>query len=102
MSTTLFMTRVELRRRTPGRVAASQSWVRRVAKGAGVSGLNPKALLLFVAFLPQFLTHGAAWPFAAQIALLGVVHTANCAVVYTSVGATAGRVLRHGLPPPRR
>ena len=45
--------------------------------------------------LPQFLTHGAAWPFAAQIALLGlVVHTANCAVVYTSVGAAAGRVLR--------
>jgi threonine/homoserine/homoserine lactone efflux protein len=65
-----------------------------IAKGAGVSGLNPKALLLFLAFLPQFLTHGAAWPFAAQIALLGMVHTANCAVVYTSVGATAGRVLR--------
>ena len=80
----------------PGAAAdrASQSWVRRVTKGAGVSGLNPKALLLFLAFLPQFLTHGAAWPFAAQIALLGLVHTANCAVVYTSVGATAGRVLR--------
>jgi threonine/homoserine/homoserine lactone efflux protein len=73
---------------------AERSWVRRAAKGAGVSGLNPKALLLFLAFLPQFLTHGAAWPFAAQIALLGLVHTANCAVVYTSVGATAGRVLR--------
>ena len=80
----------------PGAAAdrASQSWVRRVTKGAGVSGLNPKALLLFLAFLPQFLTHSAAWPFAAQIALLGLVHTANCAVVYTSVGATAGRVLR--------
>ena len=65
-----------------------------MTKGAGVSGLNPKALLLFLAFLPQFLTHSAAWPFAAQIALLGLVHTANCAVVYTSVGATAERVLR--------
>src|SRR5882672_9099526 len=52
----------------PGAAAdrASQSWVRRAAKGAGVSGLNPKALLLFLAFLPQFLTHGAAWPFAAR------------------------------------
>jgi endonuclease/exonuclease/phosphatase family metal-dependent hydrolase len=29
--------------------------------------------------------------FAAPIALLGPVHTANCAVVYTGVGATAGR-----------
>ena len=80
----------------PGAAAdqASQSRVRRVTKGAGVSGLNPKALLLFVAFLPQFLTHGAAWPFAAQIALLGLVHTANCGVVYTSVGTAARRVLR--------
>jgi threonine/homoserine/homoserine lactone efflux protein len=60
----------------------------------GVSGLNPKALLLFLAFLLQFLTHRAAWPFTAQISLLGLVHTANCAVVYTSVGATAGRVMR--------
>jgi threonine/homoserine/homoserine lactone efflux protein len=73
---------------------AERSWLCRAAKGAGVSGLNPKALLLFLAFLPQFLTRGAAWPFAAQIALLGLVHTANCAVVYTSVGVTAGRVLR--------
>lgn len=75
----------------------------RAAKGAGVSGLNPKALLLFLAFLPQFLTHGAAWPFAAQIALLGLVHIANCAVVYTSVGAPPqGAYCGHGLPPPRR
>jgi len=73
----------------PGR-----SWTRRAVTGAGISGLNPKALPLFLAFLPQFLTHGAAWPFAAQIALLGCVHIANCAVVYTSVGAAAGRVLR--------
>ena len=73
---------------------ASQSWVRRVTKGAGVSGLNPKALLLFLALLPQFITRGAAWPFAVQIALLGLVHTANCAVVYTGVGTPARRILR--------
>ena len=73
---------------------SSQPWVRRAARGAGVSGLNPKALLLFCAVLPQFITHGTAWPFAAQIALLGLVHTANCAMVYTSVGTAARRVLR--------
>jgi threonine/homoserine/homoserine lactone efflux protein len=72
----------------------SRPWTRRMAKGAGVSGLNPKALLLFLALLPQFITRGGAWPFAAQIALLGLVHTANCAVVYTGVGTTARRVLR--------
>jgi threonine/homoserine/homoserine lactone efflux protein len=73
---------------------ASRPWASRMAKGAGISGLNPKALLLFLALLPQFVTRGAAWPFAAQIALLGLVHTANCAVVYTGVGTTARRVLR--------
>ena len=84
--------------RPPAPMAAaehcSQPWARRAAKGAGVSGLNPKALLLFLALLPQFITRGAAWPFAAQIALLGLVHTANCAVVYTSVGTAARRALR--------
>ena len=70
--------------------------MRRAARGAGVSGLNPKALLLFAALLPQFITRGtaSAWPFAAQIALLGLVHTANCGVVYTGVGTAARRVLR--------
>jgi threonine/homoserine/homoserine lactone efflux protein len=72
----------------------SQPWMRRAVRGAGVSGLNPKALLLFLALLPQFISRGPAWPIAAQIALLGLVHTGNCAVVYTGVGTTARRVLR--------
>jgi threonine/homoserine/homoserine lactone efflux protein len=61
-------------------------------EGAGVSGLNPKALLLFLALLRQFITRSPAWPLAAQIVLLGLVHTANCAVIYTSGGhhGTAG------------
>jgi threonine/homoserine/homoserine lactone efflux protein len=83
----------------PGAPAAaagesSGPWMRRAARGAGISGLNPKALLLFVALLPQFIARGAAWPFAAQIVVLGLVHTANCGVVYTGVGITARRVLR--------
>jgi threonine/homoserine/homoserine lactone efflux protein len=77
-----------------GSSQASRSWLRRAARGAGISGLNPKALLLFLALLPQFLTHGGAWPFAVQIVLLGLVHTANCGVVYTGVGTAARRVLR--------
>lgn len=72
----------------------SGPWMRRAVKGAGISGLNPKGLLLFLALLPQFATHGATWPFACQIAVLGLVHAANCAVVYTGVGASARKVLR--------
>ena len=94
----LGITTLARRPSAPGAAAGdgSQSWVRQAVKGAGVSGLNPKALLLFAALLPQFITRGtaSAWPFAAQIALLGLVHTANCGVVYTGVGTAARRVLR--------
>jgi threonine/homoserine/homoserine lactone efflux protein len=72
----------------------AQPWLRRAAKGAGISGLNPKGLLLFLALLPQFTSRGTAWLLAAQIMLLGLVHTASCGVVYTGVGTAARRVLR--------
>jgi threonine/homoserine/homoserine lactone efflux protein len=50
-------------------------------------------LLLFLALLPQFTRVDAAWPVATQIAVLGLVHVASCAVVYTVVGVGARRVL---------
>jgi threonine/homoserine/homoserine lactone efflux protein len=72
----------------------SVSWLRQAAKGAGISGLNPKVFLLFLALLPQFTDPAAAWPVAVQITVLGLVHVVNCAVVYTGVGAGARLVLR--------
>jgi threonine/homoserine/homoserine lactone efflux protein len=77
--------------------AAAESpggWISQLARGVGISGLNPKALLLFLALLPQFTEPAAAWPVVAQIVVLGVVHTASCAVVYTGVGIGARQVLR--------
>ena len=56
---------------TPG------SWVRQAVKGAGISGLNPKVFLLFLALLPQFTDSTAAWPIAVQIAALGLVHVVS-------------------------
>lgn len=73
---------------------SSGSWARRAVKGFGVSGLNPKVFLLFLALLPQFTDPGGPWPLAAQIVVLGLVHVASCAVVYTGVGAGARMVLR--------
>ena len=70
------------------------SWLRQAAKGAGISGLNPKVFLLFLALLPQFTDPDAAWPIAWQIVVLGLVHVASCAAVYTGVGTVARRVLR--------
>ncbi|WP_130452253.1 LysE family translocator [Zhihengliuella halotolerans] len=66
---------------------------RQVLKGAGISGLNPKVFLLFVALLPQFTDAAAAWPVAGQIGALGAVHLVSCAAVYASVGLAARRVL---------
>jgi threonine/homoserine/homoserine lactone efflux protein len=64
------------------------------AKGFGVSGLNPKVFLLFLAILPQFIDRTGTWPLAGQILALGLVHVAGCAVIYLVVGFGADRVLR--------
>lgn len=71
----------------------STSLVRQAVKGAFVSGLNPKLLLLFLALLPQFADPDGAWPVAAQVLGLGLVHVVNCAVIYTTVAVGARMVL---------
>jgi threonine/homoserine/homoserine lactone efflux protein len=72
---------------------ADGSWMRQTVKGFGISGLNPKVFLLFLALLPQFTDPQSSWPIGAQIMLLGLIHVATCAVVYTGVGAGARLVL---------
>ncbi|WP_371556318.1 LysE family translocator [Streptomyces longwoodensis] len=72
-------------------------------RGAAISGLNPKGLLLYLSVLPQFLVTGGArsggggdgghLPVAAQTAVLGLVHMACCAAVYATVGVLARAVL---------
>jgi len=79
--------------RGTGAVAARSPW-RVFARGAGVSGLNPKGLLLYLALLPQFAHPGPGWPVAAQIVLLGVLHMSDCAVVYSAVAVLARLLLR--------
>jgi threonine/homoserine/homoserine lactone efflux protein len=63
-------------------------------RGFATSGLNPKALLLFLALLPQFTRRTGGWPISEQIAAMGIVHIVNCAVVYTLVGVGSKIVLR--------
>lgn len=67
------------------------SWI---VKGFGVSGLNPKVFLLFVALLPQFIDAESPWPLAVQIGVLGLAHVLSCAVVYTAVALSARAMLR--------
>jgi threonine/homoserine/homoserine lactone efflux protein len=72
---------------------AATSWGT-VARGVVVSGLNPKALLLFLALLPQFTAAHGGWPLAAQLSVLGCVFTLTCAAFYTLLGTFARAVLR--------
>lgn len=63
-------------------------------RGATISGLNPKGLLLYLSVLPQFLvTRGAHPPVPVQTVVLGLLHMACCAAVYLTVGLAARAVL---------
>nr|WP_189186499.1 LysE family transporter [Streptomyces albiflavescens] len=79
------------------RVASAEppepSPARAFLRGAAISGLNPKGLLLYLSVLPQFLRPAAGAPVAAQTAVLGLVHMACCAAVYLGVGVLARVVL---------
>jgi threonine/homoserine/homoserine lactone efflux protein len=66
-----------------------------LARGIGVSGLNPKGLLVFLALLPQFTDSRGGWPLALQLALLGLVFTATCAAFYLALGTFARTLLQH-------
>jgi threonine/homoserine/homoserine lactone efflux protein len=66
---------------------------RAVRQGVGVSALNPKALLFFLAFLPQFARPAAPWPFAVQLAVLGGVWILLASVFYAFLGFTVQRTL---------
>ncbi|MFG2886889.1 LysE family translocator [Streptomyces sp. NPDC048297] len=77
---------------------ASGADARLFLRGATISGLNPKGLLLYLSVLPQFLTlHGTHLPVPAQTAALGLLHMACCAAVYLTVG-TLSRALLSARP----
>ncbi|WP_202816679.1 LysE family translocator [Kytococcus sp. HMSC28H12] len=64
-----------------------------VTRGMAVSGLNPKAMLLFLSILPQFTNPAQSWSLPAQLATLGLVHVVISGAFYLLLGTTAGRVL---------
>ena len=68
--------------------------VRDYLRGVATSGINPKALLLFVAVMPQFIVQGSEVPVAAQTAAMGATHILLTVVVYSLVAVAARRILR--------
>ena len=64
-----------------------------VLRGMGVSALNPKGLLVFLALLPQFTNPRWDWPLTAQLGLLGLVFAASCGAFYLGLGSAARKIL---------
>lgn len=73
-------------------VLPDKSW-QWLVKGMGVSGLNPKVVLMFLALLPQFTDPNSHWPLPLQLLTLGGLHLLTCSVIYFSVGFGANFVL---------
>ncbi|MFF5859566.1 LysE family translocator [Streptomyces sp. NPDC012751] len=79
---------------TPSAADPSAADARPFLRGAVISGMNPKGLLLYLSVLPQFLTlRGPHLPVPAQTAALGLLHMACCAAVYLTVGTLARALL---------
>jgi threonine/homoserine/homoserine lactone efflux protein len=77
---------------TAAAAPAKSGWAT-LAQGVGVSGLNPKGLLIFVALLPQFTSPHRAWPLALQMSALGLVFMVTCAAFYLALGSAARTML---------
>jgi threonine/homoserine/homoserine lactone efflux protein len=79
----------------PGSPAAAPAGRGRevLLQGVGVSALNPKGLLIFLALLPQFTSPRWAWPLAVQLGFLGAVFVVTCAAFYLVLGSVAGKIL---------
>lgn len=63
-------------------------------RGLLTSGTNPKALLLYVALIPQYLDTSAELPIPVQTSIFGLTHAGVSIIVYFCVAVAARALLR--------
>ncbi|MEN3539012.1 LysE family translocator [Microbispora sp. ZYX-F-249] len=76
----------------PAEAPSGTGWAT-LTQGIGVSGLNPKGLLIFVALLPQFTSPDRDWPLPVQMGALGLVFMITCAAFYLALGSVTRTIL---------
>ncbi|WP_374641377.1 LysE family translocator [Hydrogenophaga sp.] len=74
-----------------GADVAGDSAARQFAKGVLANAINPKVVLFFLSFLPQFVVP-AQGNVPSQLAVLGVVFTLQAAVLFGALGWFAGSI----------
>ncbi|MEV4017089.1 LysE family translocator [Nonomuraea angiospora] len=53
--------------------------------------LNPKGVLLYLSLMPQFISTETGIPLGFQLAALGLLHVANCAILYGLLALATAR-----------
>lgn len=77
----------------PGSVAGADDLRRLFVRGLLANAVNPKVIVFFLAFLPQFVDAGRGGA-GAQTVQLGVVFTLQAALIFGAIGWFAGHVGR--------
>ncbi|MCG2584009.1 LysE family translocator [Massilia sp. TS11] len=79
--------------RVDGSGLAQESYGRLFAKGLVANAINPKVVLFFLSFLPQFVVAGQGAA-SVQTAILGIVFTLQACVIFGLLGLFSGHAGR--------